>query len=209
MTDYRRLTIKILDQLSEDAEVQLQLTAAELIQSVISEFADEIPSMSKDPTIYQLQRGDGTALIDNERIASQLGQELVLRFTEKGSTLPAGSEALPGGYYLREPQSGRVFALRWSPAIIGRSDQRLADEALLAANLAGLPQSERISRRHARVFRRGPELMIECLADNPLKLRRADGELQLIRNTPQPLQTGDRIFFEFSQIQLEVIQRAG
>ena len=208
MSNYRKLTVKILDQLTEDADVQLRLTPLELIQAVISEFGDDIPSMSRDPAAFNLLRSDGSALAENIPLDQQLGNEQILTFAEKAAPLPAGSEPMPGNYFLREPVSGRVYAIRWSPALVGRSDSRLPDEALLAVNLAGLPQSERVSRRHARIFRQGERIMIECLADNPLRLRTTAGDVNLTPRQTFQLQPNDQIVFEFSQIQLDVLQRS-
>lgn len=148
MSSYQRVTITIFDRGDEVAEVQPRLYPADLIAAIIAEFGDELPYLGQDPSEYQLLR-DGAALADGLPLGEVAGARLVLE--ERLPAPPLRATALAAPLYLREPESGRVFRLTWTPALVGRSDPKLPDEALLAVNLSGLPNSARISRRHARI----------------------------------------------------------
>ncbi|NNJ09787.1 FHA domain-containing protein [Chloroflexales bacterium ZM16-3] len=209
MSAYQRLTINIFDKGDEAAEVQPKLKPVELIAAILAEFGDDLPYLSLNPSGYHLLRGNGTPLIDDTPIGSQLGSETRVVLAERIPQIPPQATALPAPLYLREPKSGKVFPLHWSPALIGRSDSNLPDEALLAVNLNGLPHSERVSRRHARITYQGGKYVFECLADNPVVLRTAGGEIPLTGNRRHQIQPNDMIVLEFSQIQLHVLQRNG
>jgi hypothetical protein len=204
MSGYQRVTITIFERGDEVAEVQPRLQPADLIVAIIAEFGDELPYLGQDPSEYQLLR-DGTPLVDGLPLGEMAGARLVL--AERMPEPPQRATAIAAPLYLREPESGRVFRLAWTPALLGRSDLKLPDEALLAVNLSGLPNSARISRRHARITTPGGQPTIECLADNPIILRHGAAEHTLGRGQQRPLDVNDMIIFEFSQLQLQLIAR--
>jgi len=207
MSSYQKLTISIFDKGDEVAEIQPKLTSTELISAILTEFGQDLSYLSYTPSAYQLLRSDGTPLIDDTPVGSQLGGQTRLVLAERVPPTPPQATLLPTPLYLRESKSGKVFTLYWSPALVGRSDPSLPDESLLAVSLTGLPHSERVSRRHARITFQGGKYVFECLADNPVVLRTTDGEIPLTSGRRHQIKPNDVIVLEFSQIQLHVIQR--
>lgn len=199
------LMITIFEHGSEAAEVQADLKPADLIGAILAEFGSELAYLSSNPAAYELQRPDGSALDAATTLGAQLVGETHLILAEAVPPPPAGAHPLTAPLYLREPASGTVFAIHWTPALIGRSDPKLPDEALLAVNLSGRKHADRVSRRHARISGQNGTPVLEPIANNPIIIRRGADAIQLTKR--YPLQAGDVIVLEYSAIQLQVLQR--
>ncbi len=202
-----QLAITIFDHGTEVADVRANLKPRDLIVAILEEFGSDLAYLGIDPSQYELRRTNGSALEDKIPLGAQLESERDLVLAEVVVPPPAHTSALVPPIYLHEPQSGQVFPIHWTPALIGRSDPKLSDEALLAVNLSGRKHADRVSRRHARIALHNGTLSIECLANNPILLRTQPKPIPLTIGRQYTLQADDVIELEYSQIQLQVLQR--
>ncbi len=182
-------------------EIQRKVTPRYLVQAIIDEF-NEVTHLIRDPAAYYLDQGqDGTRLDDNDPLLEQLGNQYTCRLVEVEQEFPPHAQPMHRRIYLREQGSNRVIRLAWQPAIIGRSDEKLSDNDLIACKLSNY----NVSRRHAQIVIDGQQVLIESLAPkNPLHV--------ISPNTPPipvngryPIKNGDTIELVRSKIKLQVI----
>lgn len=202
-----QLTITILAHGDEAADVRADLKPPDLIAAILAEFGSDLPYLGTAPSQYELQRPDGSPLDPKIQLGGQLAGAQQLVLAEVVPPLPATASALTPPIYVREMHSGEVFAVHWTPALIGRSDPKLSDEALLVVNLSGRKHADRVSRRHARIGMHNGVLSIECLANNPITLRTQSKPIALSPGRHYPLHANDVIELEYSQIHLQIVQR--
>jgi hypothetical protein len=186
------------------AKILPSLTPPELVQAIIAEFS-AVPHLTPDPAAYRLVRADTGAVLDDESpILKQLGVQAACRLVEYSSTLPPGATPMGRRAYLREQSSGRIYRLPWQPAVIGRPDEKLTTNDLLAVNLVSDSAGMVVSRRHAQIVCDGRQIFIESLGQNPTRVSSAQSPPSELSGR-RPLQDGDVIELVRSQIRLQVI----
>jgi len=185
------------------------ITPAELVDAVLQEFRGELEYLSDSVADYRLVRAaDHAPLDDGAPLAAQVTDGDDLALEERPREVPQGARPLSKPVYLREQATGMVFRLAWLPAIIGRPDDNLPDNEMLAVNLAPLVSGARVSRRHAQIVEDGGQLFVESLArQNPTIVRAAAGNETRVEDGRVPLSDGDVIYLERSKLALKVIVR--
>ena len=201
------LLIDVFDRPAQRASAQASLLPAELVAAVLEEFR-EIEYLGADPTQYQLRKAATRAPLDEQ---AQIGKQLAagdrLTLAERAEPTPPGARALSRPVYLRDQASGAVYALRWQPAIIGRADPTRADNPQLAVDLSAHSVGQRVSRRHAQIVEANGQLYVERLAQNPTAVKSSKGATTRLERDRLPVQAGDTILLENSEITLKLIVR--
>jgi hypothetical protein len=201
------LRVDVLDKKDQHALALANLTTTEFVEAVLNEFR-ELEYLSDVPTDYQLLKaGDKTPLDANSQLRQQLGATDRLLLVEKEPALPSGTQPPSQNVYLRDQTSGKVFKLNWQPAIIGRPDKSKPQDDQLAVNLELYQAGLRVSRRQAVIIEQNGNYFIESMSRNPTVIKKENGEIIPVEATRQPLQAGDVIFLERSNISLKFIVR--
>ena len=202
-----KVQIDLLDLGRQVALPLTTLTPPELIAAILQEFR-EVDTLGLDSGEYCLQGAvDGRELDPNAELGAQLGAEPQLRLVERQRATPPGAQAVADGLYLREEAGGRVYRLRWLPAIIGRHDPAVGSNQLVAVDLEKLPTGLRVSRRHVRITQEEGRYAVESMSSNSASLRRVRGGTLAITRSKQPLEAGDIIVLNRSEIALRFIVR--
>lgn len=205
-TDRLELFIDVFDHAQQRALALPTLNPRTLIAAILQEFR-ELEFLSANPAEYQLvQAADQTPLQEEQPLAKQVSNGQHLRLLERELSLPKGGEPPPLPLYLRDTATNKVFKVHWLPAIIGRLDPQVRDNELVAVNLEEYPTGLCVSRRHARIIRENGQLLLVSISSNPTALITNQGPKPVTQ--PQPLQSGDVIHLERSDISLKVIMRA-
>ncbi len=202
MDDYTELQIDLsLIDKPQRVKILRRVTPRDLVQAIMSEFQD-IAHLIRDPSAYRLVREpDGIPLDDEDMLLKQLGTQRACRLVEVDPPLPPTAQPMGRRIYLREQGSDRIMRLAWQPAIIGRFDDKLPNNELIACNLSDYS----VSRRHAQILTEGQQVLIESLAPkNPLHVISPNMPPVPV-NGRYPIQHGDTIELVRSQIKLQVI----
>lgn len=201
------ISIDVFEEKRQRALVMPTLTAHELIEAIIKEFRS-VAYVSDTPNAYTLLRScDGVALEPTLPLVQQLTADDHLVLTEDEPLPPAGTQRPTRHAYLREEGSAKVYKLYWCPAIIGRLDDTLPHNERLVVNLASHPRGLRVSRRHAQISEHNGHFYIEGLSQNPTTIKDAQGSEIRLDNGPVPLEHGQMITLDQSQITLKFILR--
>ncbi|MCB9137925.1 MAG: FHA domain-containing protein [Caldilineaceae bacterium] len=199
------LIVDVFDQPNQLAAALPALKPNELVEAVLEEF-QEIEYLSRDPQYYELQRvSDGSALAADLPLEAQLEKDAHLMLVEKTIAPPAGASAPRDRIYLREQSSGAVYPLQWLPAIIGRRDQKLGQNELVAVDLSAYTTGLRVSRRQVRITYQGDEYKVENLSNNSTTLIRGNNATHLHRGRRHTLLAGDVIRLDRSGLNLRFL----
>jgi hypothetical protein len=87
--------------------------------------------------------------------------------------------------------TGQVFELHWSPALVGRPEANTPAGAL-AVNLADMPEARTVSRPHGSITERDGVYLVESLAQH--NLVRLNGE-EIQMGERRSLRNGDELMF--------------
>ena len=203
-TERLDLRIDVFEEVNQLARVLPDLTPGQLIEAILQEF-QELEYLSQRVADYQLLKADdGSPLADDQPITDN-GSHLIL--VETPVAPPAEAQSLTTRAYLRDQILGRVYPLYWQPAIIGRPDVNRSDNDLVAVNLESQETGLRVSRRHAQIIEDAGKFYLESLSNNPTLVQSSAGEPTLISKEKHPLEDGDKIIFERSNITLKFIIR--
>jgi hypothetical protein len=200
--------IDVFEKTNQRALALANLTPPQLIEAILQEFR-ELEYLGDSAADYQLRKAqDRAPLADGQSLGEQLqgGERLML--VETGIPLPANTKPSTQPAYLREQSTGKVYKLRWQPALIGRPDKNQAHNEWIAVNLEGYKTGLRVSRRQAQITEENGQYFIESLSGNPTALKNGEGKTIEVTSTRQPLQHGDVIYFERSNIALKFIVRS-
>jgi len=201
------LRIDVFEAENQWAKPLASLTPPELIAATLQEFR-ELEYLGSDPDDYVLlKKADQKPLDPEKPLQKQLGNEAHLVLREREQPLPEGTKRPSRPVYLRDQSSGNLFRLDWLPAIIGRPDPNQPHNDWLAVNLEMYPTGLRVSRRHARITEKDGRFYINSLSRNPTILKKADGSETPIGDKLAPLDNGDVVFLERSNISLKFIER--
>ena len=203
------LLIDIFDKKAQRALALPTMTPPELVEAVLQEFR-EIEYLGDTPGEYRLIKLKDQAPLKNDTpIGQQLTSNDQLLLNEHAASVPKNAQALTKHVYLREQGSGKVYKLHWQPAVIGRPDKQATNE-YLAVNLGPYPTATHVSRRHAQITEENGSFYIASLStQNPTSLKDAQGNVIARLGTQKhPLQHGDTISLDYSQITLKFIIRS-
>ena len=198
MSDYLEVTIDVFDEAGQRASVLRSLPVRGLIDEVVREFEGLEKSAAQS---YALYLKDGNKLLDPNQTLGEQGiadhDELVFGWVQAarapGRLVISGSRTA----VLREEQSGLIFPIEWQPAVIGRPHTDPALNRMLAVDVSSLPNSRRVSRRHAQITEREGQYFLESLsAHNPTYV----AGVQVTGK--RPLKPGDRLHLGGSGIVL-------
>ena len=201
------LRIDVFSALAQRALVLPDLTAAQVLGAVLSEFR-EIEHLGDNAADYVLCKQDGDLLDEALAIGAQARQGERLILQEKSRPLPAQTQRPPCPLYLRDQNGGKVYLLQWLPALIGRHDPNRPREDWLAVDLTTHESGLRVSRRHAMIAESGGHYLIESLASNPTVIQRADGG-EVAVNEREWLYPGDVVRLVRSRIALKFLALNG
>jgi hypothetical protein len=203
----RILRIDVFEQQNQRAAALLTLTPPALVAAIVQEFR-EIEYLSDNPANYRLRKLNEQTPLPDDLTVAQLAQEERLTLVETELPVPNGAQRPSRALYLREVQSGKVYKLHWSPAIIGRMDSNRARNDRLAVNLETYPNGLGVSRRHACVVEEGGHYFVSSLSPrNPTYHLDAAGQRTLLTEAKYPLQPGDSLFLEGSELTLKFLVR--
>lgn len=198
MSDYLEVTIDVFDEAGQRASVLRTLSVRGLIDEVVREFDGLEKGAAQS---YALYLKDGNKLLDPNQTLGEQGiadhDELVFGWVQAART--PGRLVISGRRpaVLREEQTGLIFPIEWQPAVIGRPHTDPALNRMLAVDVSSLPNSRRVSRRHAQITERDGQYYLESLsAHNPTYV----AGVQVTGK--RPLQPGDRLHLGGSGIVL-------
>jgi hypothetical protein len=210
-TNQKRLDLRvdIFEHKAQWAKSLPTLKPAELVEAILLEF-QEVEYLSKSATDYYLSPADDETAVLQEDISlqEQLPNEARLQLREVERPLPKGTTRPSQAIYLRETVSGKVYKLNWLPAIIGRPDKNQPNDDWIAVDLESYKTGLRVSRRHAQITEQNGRYFIESLSRNPTLLKDAEGNVAAVEDEKRPLQHGDTIQLERSNIALKFIVRS-
>lgn len=201
------ITVDVFEAKNNRALIVPQLTPREMIASILEEFR-ALSYLSNVPDAYALLRAkDGAPLDDGAPLGQQLKQGERLVLAENQPELPEGTWQPQRNAYLRDESTGEVYKLYWSPAIIGRVDAGLADNERVAVDLGTHERGLRVSRRHAQISEENGRFFVESLSQNATTIRDGQGRETLLNSRSLPLEPGDVVSLDQSQIALQLIVR--
>lgn len=201
------LLIDVFEKPRQRALALPNLTPSELVDAIIQEFR-ELEYLSDTPADYQLLRAEDHAPLDEgSRLGQQVSKRERLILVERELPLPKDGQRPAKHIYLREQVTGRVYKLHWQPAIIGRTDKSQPHNEWVAVDLAPHKTGLRVSRRHAKITEKKGQYYIESLAHNPTAIKDSEGNTIPLDSEKQPLNHGDVIYLERSNIALKFIVR--
>lgn len=210
-TNQKRLDLRIdvFENKSQWAKPLPTLKPAELVDAILQEF-QEVEYLSKSPTDYYLVPVENEAAVLQEELPlqEQVANEARLKLLEVERPLPPGTKRPSSAIYVREVVSGKVYKLNWLPAIIGRPDKNQPNDDWIAVDLESYSTGLRVSRRHAQITEQNGRYFIESLSRNPTLLKDAEGAVETVGDAKRPLQNGDIIQLERSNIALKFIVRS-
>lgn len=201
------LLIDVFDQKTQRAQALPTLTPPELVEGILQEFREfeHLGDTAADYHLFKIE--DKSPLKNEQQLQQQLsnGERLIL--VERRLPLPEGTTRFSRDTYLREQSTGKVYKLHWQPAVIGRPDKNQPYNDWIVANLEPYQTGLRVSRRQAMITEEEGQYYIKSMSPNPNALKTADGETISIDTERHPLQPGDIIFLERSNISLKFIVR--
>jgi hypothetical protein len=206
MSDYIDLFFDIFDEKNQHASVRESLTVADLIDEITREF-DDLDRETLDS--YALFLQDKNQPLNGSRNlleqGVQPGDRLV--FTWARSQLQSARRPLSdtASFALQDETSQVLFPIEWQPAVIGRPDTDLEHNDLLAVDLRWLPESPRVSRRHAQITEVKGVYYIESLTPNNPTYLNGHG---LSLGKTYKLKVGDTIRFGYTDIRLRYISQS-
>jgi hypothetical protein len=201
------LRVDVFEETDQKALSLPNLTPPQFVEAILQEFR-ELEYLSDSPSGYRLfKEGAESPLEDEDELSDQVvnGDRLVL--VENELPPPAGSERPNNSIYLREQVTGRVYKLHWQPAVIGRPDKNQPHNDMLAVNLESYKTGLRVSRRHAQITENNGQYFIRGMSRNPTSIRDDAGNTIPVTSENRPLQDGDVIHLERSNIALKFIVR--
>jgi hypothetical protein len=202
-----QVIVDVFEEQGQRASIVPHLTVGELIESILHEFRS-LAYMSDTPAAYSLIRaGDRSPLNGSVPLGQQIkaGERLVL--VEAQPHLPEGTQMPRKHAYLRDEATGKVYKLHWCPAIIGRRDSSLPQNERIAVDLAPHERGLRVSRRHAQIGEEQGRFFIESLSQNPTTIYDTQGQHTTLNGRSFPLDHGQLISLDQSQIVLKFIVR--
>jgi len=211
-TTHNRLEVfvDVFDEQNQRALPLAELTPVEFIRAILEEFQhSKMEFLGDNPEDYVLVRTDnGEELSPDATLGEQLqnGDHLILK--ERLAPLPPGTKRPDAFLYLRELGGSHVYRIQWVPALIGRPDPTQPHDDWLAVNLRSAETGLRVSRRHAQITEKKGQFFIQSLSSNPTSVLRGRNTKPIpVPQTPMPLQAGDIIILDRSNIMLKVIFR--
>jgi hypothetical protein len=201
------LLIDIFDLKSQQAQALPTLTPPELVEGILQEFR-ELEYLGDTAADYHLFKIEDKSPLKNEHpLQQQLTNSERLILVERRLPLPEGATRFGQEAYLREQTTGKVYKLHWQPAVIGRPDKNQPYDNWIAVNLEPYQTGLRVSRRQAMITEENGQYFVKSMSPNPTALKTADGQTISIGSQRHPLQPGDIIFLERSNIALKFIVR--
>lgn len=188
MDEYIDVKIDVFENAGQRARVRRTLTVRDLIQEILKEF-DDIPADSPEKYAVYLKGDDRPLKTDANLIQLDIQpqDELVFDYIRQTVRRMFKPEQVA---WLREESTGRVFALEWQPAVIGRPTNEADHNLTLAVNVQSLPDGMTISRRHAQVTLSEGRYFVEALAEkNPVLVNGKDVPV----NARRELKNGDKL----------------
>jgi hypothetical protein len=201
------LRIDVFEKTGQLAQALPGLTPPELVGAILQEFR-ELEYLSDLPGDYRLLKAEGNTPLDNASpLSEQLSSNRQLILVENQAPLPAGTQRPSKSAYLRDMAGGKVYRLSWQPAIIGRPDKKQPYNDRLVVNMETHSAGLRVSRRHAVITEENGQFYIQSLSGNPTFIKGANGVVRPVSEQKQPLQNGEMIWLEQSNINLKFIVR--
>jgi pSer/pThr/pTyr-binding forkhead associated (FHA) protein len=197
MDEYIDVKIDIFEHSGQRARVRRNLTVRGLVEEILKEF-DDIGSDTPDKYVLHL-KGIDRPLNPSHNLMQldiQPQDELVLDYVRQ--TL---RQMLDPAQYavLQDEVTGKEFDIQWQPAIIGRPNNEVDHNIMLAANLLLLPNGMTVSRRHAQIIVSEGRYYIEPLAENnPVFLN--NNEVPFAAQ--QEIRNNDRLAFGRSKLSM-------
>ena len=209
-TNQKRLDLRIdvFDKPAQWAKSLPNLKPPELVDAILQEF-QELEYLSNTSADYYLVPADNeeASLQEDVQLAQQVANESRLRLLEVERPLPEGTKRPSQAIYLRDVANGKVYKLHWLPAIIGRPDKNQPHDDRIAVDLESYKTGLRVSRRHAQITEQNGRFFIESLSRNPTTVKNEEGSVEEVGDKKRPLQHGDFIQLERSNIVLKFIVR--
>ena len=209
-TNQKRLDLRVdvFEKPAQWAKPLPTLKPPEFVDAILQEF-QELEYLSDTSADYRLVPADDEAasLQEDVQLAQQVANESRLKLLEVERPLPPGTKQPSQAIYLRDVASGKVFKLHWLPAIIGRPDKNQPHDDRIAVDLESYQTGLRVSRRHAQITEQNGRFIIESLSRNPTTVKNEEGAVEEVGDKKRPLQHGDLIQLERSNITLKFIVR--
>ncbi|MCP4421410.1 MAG: FHA domain-containing protein [Chloroflexi bacterium] len=204
-----KLKIDVFEEKGQRAMPLPTLKPPELVEAILQEFR-ELEYLSDSTADYHLLKADDAShLNDEEPLRNQIGNGTHLVIAENEESMPQGTARPSDPVYLREQVSGKVYKLHWQPAIIGRPDKNQSHNDHVAVDLESYKTGLRVSRRHAQISEKNGNYFIASMSRNPTFIRGDEGDPIPVSAEKRPLQNGDIIHLERSNIALKFIIRNG
>jgi hypothetical protein len=199
------LLVDLREAQGQRALVLPALTAEELVREILHEFR-ALGYLGDTPAHYWLLRaGDRSVLDPAAPLGKEIGAGERLILVEQDLPLPEQTRRPTKHIYLRDEGSGKVYKLHWQPALIGRASPGQQQNALLAVDLADHPQGLRVSRCQAQIEEKDGQFYIRGLSPNPTAIKGVDGSTTTLDAQRRPLQGGEIVCLERSQIALRFV----
>ncbi|PKN92855.1 MAG: hypothetical protein CVU44_12550 [Chloroflexi bacterium HGW-Chloroflexi-6] len=171
MDEYLEIRLDVFEHVSQRARVMKSLKVGELIGEVLKEF-DDVPSESPERFALYLKGNKRPLAKEHTLIQADIQpqDELVFEYLRQGQDIREMLD--PHQYaFLRDEETGRLYGIEWTPAIIGRPTNEAEHNIMLAVNLQVHPQGMTVSRKHAQIVFEDGNYYLETLTDsNPTTL---------------------------------------
>lgn len=157
--------ISIMGLMVERALILPHSSYGDVLISVLSEFASEIPYLDQShPEMYEfVPAGQKVPISLHKRVNEDAGS-IGLYFREKPFQFGRNQKPFSRPIYFRHQD--RIFPVRWQGAIIGRPDPNAEWSSQLAVDLESI--SNRVSRCQAELFEVDAAFWLRPLSANPM-----------------------------------------
>ncbi|GJM40891.1 MAG: hypothetical protein DHS20C20_11730 [Ardenticatenaceae bacterium] len=210
-TNQKRLDLRIdvFEKSAQWAKPLPNLKPPDLVAAILQEF-QELEYLSDSAADYRLAQAENGEMVlqDDVPLHQQVINETNLKLLEVERPLPSGTQRPSQAAYLRDVANGKVYKLQWLPAIIGRPDKNQPHDDRITVDLEAYEMGLRVSRRHAQVTEENGRFFIESLSRNPTTVKNEAGVVEEVKAAKRPLQHGDLIQLERSNIALKFIVRS-
>ncbi len=165
MDEYIDVKIDVFDHLGQRARLRKSLTIRTLIEEILKEFEDIAAEIPEKYAIYieGMDRPLASASM-LEQLDIQPHDTLIFKYAWQNQNDQQPLE--PHQYAAMRDDSGKIYSIKWQPALIGRPNNDSKHDANLAVNLQSHPKRQTVSRSHAQITFSSGHYYIQPLAEN-------------------------------------------